>query len=522
MHGSTYRPTGIVWARHGSTDLLHSNTFSESEVGGPSALVDTRMTNAPVPLVVDLDGTLTPTDTLLESVVRAVKAKPLEAIGILLSLFHGRAAFKARVAASAPFGATDLPYCEKLLEYLREERRRGRRIILATAADMRIANSVAEHLGIFDGVLASDGFRNLKGVEKLEAIRSAVGEKFVYAGDSAADRPIWNAAQAAILVGASPAVARDVRYRIPVEQEFDNRVRGVRPWLRAIRMHQWVKNLLVFVPLFTSFAFLEVEKVAVAGLAFLAFCLAASANYLINDIADLDSDRAHPRKRSRPLPLGHISVASALVVALGLFVVAFALASTISVRVVAILACYLLLTFAYTWTLKRYVLIDVLLLAVLYTLRIIAGSLAIDAILSSWLLAFSVFVFLSLALVKRCAELVALREAGQTATRGRDYRVDDLFVLWPLGIGAGLCSVVIFGLFISTVETQARYSSPQLLWLAGIGLIYWLARLWIKTGRGEMHNDPIVFAFRDFGSRVTIFAMVCATLAAHFLRVGLL
>lgn len=470
--------------------------------------------------MVDLDGTLTRTDTLLESVVRTVRRAPLDALRIPFWLIHGRAAFKARLAARTPFPAASLPYHQELIEYLRAQREQGRRIILATAADRRIADSVADHLGLFDQVLASDGSRNLKGTAKLASIRSSIGDRFVYAGDSAADKPIWHAAEAAVLVGAPPRLERVVRGITPIERQFSTPGPGINGWLRALRVHQWLKNLLLFVPLLTSFGFLESDRVLAAGLAFLAFSAVASATYLLNDLADLDSDRSHPRKRHRPLASAQISIPAAGAVAVGLLVSGLAVAASVTWDFVAMLGAYLLVTSGYTWVLKSYVLIDVLTLALLYTLRILAGALAIEVALSSWLLAFSVFVFLSLALVKRCSELVLLGHRGETASRGRDYRVTDLVVLWPLGVGAGLCSVVVFGLFVSTVETQARYGSPQLLWLVGFGLIYWLARLWIKTARGEMHDDPMVFALRDFGSRTTILAMVGVTIAAYFLRMG--
>jgi 4-hydroxybenzoate polyprenyltransferase len=197
--------------------------------------------------------------------------------------------------------------------------------------------------------------------------------------------------------------------------------------------------------------------------------------------------------------------------------VALSLAAAVSQSFLLMLIFYLVLTSTYSWVVKEYVLIDVLMLSLLYTLRILAGSVAVGITTSSWLLAFSVFVFLSLALVKRCSELVAFGQSGRDAARGRDYRVTDLVVLWPLGVGAGLCSVVVFGIFISTVQTRANYASPELLWLVAIALIYWLGRLWIKSARGEMNDDPLVFTIRDFGSRLTIVAMIITTLAAHFL-----
>jgi 4-hydroxybenzoate polyprenyltransferase len=256
-------------------------------------------------------------------------------------------------------------------------------------------------------------------------------------------------------------------------------------------------------------------------LAFLAFSFAASATYVVNDLWDLESDRAHPRKRLRPFASARLPILHGLAVAAGALLLAFVLAFVVSTSFFLMLLLYLALTSAYSWALKEYVLIDVLMLSLLYTLRILAGSVAVGIATSSWLLAFSVFMFLSLALVKRCAELVSLGESGAEATRGRDYRVTDLVVLWPLGVGAALSAVVVFGLFVSAPETQSRYGTPAMLWLVAIGLIYWLARLWVKTSRGEMHDDPVVYAIKDRGSRVTLFVMIVVMLAAHFLNLGL-
>lgn len=468
------------------------------------------------PLVVDLDGTLTPTDTLAESVVRAVRRRPANLLRLPLWLLRGRAALKARVADEADFSATHLPLHEPLLAYLREQKASGRQLVLATAAHHSVAGSVSQALGLFDQVLASDAGRNLKGAEKLAAIIERVGPRFAYAGDSACDRPIWAAAEAAIIIG-SPRGSRQLRSSGRIEQEFAVERAGPSTWLRALRVHQWLKNLLLFVPLLTSFAFLDPPSVLAAVLGFFAFSCVASATYLVNDLLDLGADRTHPRKRHRPLAAGRIPITTALAVGAGLLCTGLVLAALVNPRFVALLLAYLVLTSAYSWVLKHYVLLDVMMLATLYTLRILAGSVAIGVATSSWLLAFSVFMFFSLALVKRCSELVSLMELSRHKTSGRDYNVTDLLVLWPLGVGAGLCSVVVFGLFISTPDTQLRYASPQLMWLVGLGLMYWLGRLWIKTARGQMHDDPLVFALRDFGSRVTVIAMVAATLAAHFL-----
>jgi 4-hydroxybenzoate polyprenyltransferase/phosphoserine phosphatase len=468
------------------------------------------------PLVVDLDGTLTLTDTLFESFIAAVKKSPINLIKLPASLLGGKAAFKAVIAREAQPDVEHLPYNEHLLEFLHEEKRRGRRIILATAAQESIAASVAKHLALFDLVLASNEQTNLKGRAKLKSIQENVGEAFSYAGDSKYDLPIWRAAQSAILVSVAPDIAAAVRRDVPIEREFPKEEVGLSTWLRALRVHQWMKNLLLFVPVLTAFSFFDAKLITQGALAFLAFSLAASATYIVNDLWDLGNDRRHPRKRSRPFAAGQISIAHGLIASASALGLGLLIAHAVSTGFFALLLLYIAATSAYSWVLKEYVLIDVLTLSLLYTLRILAGSVAIGVVVSPWLLAFSVFIFLSLALVKRCAELVSLELSGKRAAHGRDYRVTDLVALWPLGIAAGVSAVVIFGLFINIPETQQRYASPNLLWIAAVSLTYWMGRIWIKTSRGEMHDDPIIFAIKDRGSLVTVLSVIAIILTARF------
>lgn len=479
------------------------------------------MSTADIPLVVDLDGTLTPTDTLLESLVQLARHSPGSLLLVPGWLLSGRAGFKEAIAARATIDANSLPYNEPLLDYLQEEKSRGRQIVLATAAHHSIADAVAKRLDMFDKVLATRPENNLKGEAKLQAIRENVGEAFVYAGDCAADLPIWKQAKAAILVGVPERVATQVRQETPIERDFQRPASGLATWLRALRVHQWVKNMLLFVPLLTAFEFTDLGKLIHIALAFMAFSLAASATYIVNDLWDLTSDRVHPRKRLRPFASGALPIHHGLLVAGVALALSLVLAASVSAGFLGMLLAYLALTSFYSWVVKEYVLMDVLMLSLLFTIRILAGAVAIGVATSSWLLAFSAFTFLSLALVKRCAELVVLKDSGVPATRGRDYRVTDLVVLWPLGVGAALCAVVVFGLFISAPETQTRYATPQLLWLVAIGLVYWMARLWIKTSRGEMHDDPVVYALKDRGSRLAVLAMVITVLAAHFFALDL-
>ncbi len=470
-----------------------------------------------LPLVVDLDGTLTLTDTLAESVVQVVKRNPLNLLKLPGWLLGGRGAFKEQVAAHADFGAESLPYREPLLDYLRTEKARGRRIVLATAAHHSIAARVSDHLGLFDEVFATGSGVNLKGQAKLDRVHEQVGARFVYAGDSKADLPIWHACGGAILAGVAPEVGAAVRAQASVEREFSNLEAGWPVWRRALRVHQWLKNLLLFVPLFTAFAFFDLDRLATLALAFIAMSLGASATYIANDLWDLDNDRRHPRKCLRPFASGQLPILHGVGCALVLLILSFCIGLAASPAFAGMLALYLVLTTAYSWFLKTRVLADVIMLSLLYTLRIVAGSIAADISISHWLLAFSVFTFLSLALVKRCAELVSLRQRGQAATSGRDYQVADLEVLWPFGIGASLAAVIVFGLFINAPDTMARYATPPLLWGAALGFIYLFSRLWISTVRGEMHDDPIVHLLENRRSLGVLLLIVAVMLTAHFL-----
>lgn len=473
----------------------------------------------PLPIVVDLDGTLTPTDTLVESIILLIKKSPFNLFRLALWLLGGRAKFKDAIARNSSFSASGIVYNAELLDYLQQEKDKGRQLILATASHQIVAEKVALHLGIFSKMLFTQGGVNLKGATKLAAIQQHVGPDFVYAGDSTVDLPIWRQSKAAILVGVRDGVRREVANSTPVEREFPKAPAGLKPWLRALRVHQWVKNALLFVPLLTAFSFTDTAKIATLILAFFSLSFSASATYIVNDLWDLQSDRAHPRKRKRPFASSQLSIAHGIMVSALLLAMGLILAASLTNVFFGVVLAYVVSTSLYSWVLKQYVLIDVLMLSFLYTLRIIAGSIAVQIPMSSWLLAFSGFIFFSLALVKRCAELVTHDSLGVSASRGRDYRVSDLAVLWPLGIGSALSATVVFGLFISAPETQSRYATPQLLWLITACLVYWLGRLWIKTSRGEMHDDPVVYAIKDRGSRVTVGSMILIAIVAHFVSI---
>lgn len=464
-----------------------------------------------IPLYVDLDGTLIYSDLLLESLFALLRLNPLMLFLLPWWLLKGKANLKTQIAQRVDIDVTSLPYHVPFLEFLKAEHARGRPLILATAAAHRYAVQVARHLGIFADVLASDATYNLTGDAKREAILAHnQAQAFDYAGNERSDVAIWHRARAALVVNASDGVIGAATRVTTVAQVFDRAAGGVWRYLSALRLHQWLKNLLLFVPLLTAHAWSNHTAVGHLLLAFLAFGLAASSVYLLNDLLDLPADRLHPRKRTRPfasgaLPLRHGLILIPLLVLAGLLV-----AALVSREFAGLLLIYLLLTTSYSLYFKNYALIDVLLLAGLYTLRVIAGAIAIQVPLSFWLLAFSVFLFFSIALLKRCTELHALHAPAA----GRDYRIGDLADLRAMGVASGYIAVLVFALFINSPEVAERYAQPQLLWLSCPALLYWISRVWIKLGRGEMHDDPLMFALRDPASWAVLLALLAVVFAA--------
>lgn len=474
----------------------------------------TSDTHRSVPLFVDLDGTLIKTDLLAESALALVKQAPWMIFVMPFWLLRGKAHLKARIAERVSLENDTLPLQNEFVAYLQAQHASGRTIHLATASDACLAQPIAKRLGIFQSVLCSDGKNNLRSEVKLAAILKITnGAPFDYAGNAHADFPIWASARQAIVVNPGSGVIRGARQRTEVSQVFDDRPPLWRIWLKQTRLHQWMKNLLIGVPLLTSHAFTASNLAAIA-LAFIAFGLVASATYMLNDLLDLASDRKHPRKCRRPFAAGNLGIVPGCIGMALLLLGGLLLAASISIWFLLALLSYLALTLSYSLYFKSYVLIDVILLALLYTVRIIAGAIVISVDISSWLLAFSMFTFLSLALVKRAAELVTMEKLAREAAKGRDYRLDDAQAISSMGISAGYLAVLILALYVDSPAVSDHYSHPRLLWLLCPLMLYWTSRLWIKTSRGEMHDDPLVFSLRDRGSWIVCVAMAFVTLIA--------
>lgn len=464
---------------------------------------------------VDLDGTLVHTDLLVESALRFVVSRPLQSYRLLIWVAKGKAHLKAQLASRIELDPSSLPYNAPLLEHLADLAANGSPLYLATAANKVYAEAVARHLGVFSGVLASDEHTNLSGARKRDAIERAAGGKFIYVGNSADDLPIWSRSSGALAVEASPSVLRALgAQRVPVLARFDRNVNRLGALLRALRPHQWLKNLLVLLPVLPIVGAMPLGPMLInTAWAFLAFCACASAIYLVNDMADLAADRAHPRKRKRPFAAGEISPLLGLAAVLALLVLAGLLAVGLGGAFVLALGVYLALTLAYTFGLKQYPIVDVLILAMLYTLRVLAGAAAIRVVPSFWILAFSMFMFFSLALAKRFVELDAV-SATTPGVGARGYRPRDMPSIFSMGIVSGYMAVLVVALYINSPDITGRYGQVSMLWGLCPLLMLWVSRIWLKAARSEVHDDPLVFALTDRASLLIIGAAIGVVLLA--------
>jgi 4-hydroxybenzoate polyprenyltransferase/phosphoserine phosphatase len=457
-----------------------------------------------VPLCVDLDGTLVRTDTLHESVLEMLKTAPAGLVQIPGWLMRGKAWMKHRIAERVRLDASSLPYRADVLAVIDAARQEGRPVVLVTAAAAPIAQAVADHLGVFDAVISSNDATNLSAHTKAGRLVDQFGERgFDYVGNAPDDVPVWRRARRAIVVSNRPGLAARASAVCGDMRQITDADGILKPLIRCLRPHQWLKNLLIFVPVVAGHKANDPASVMAALLAFVAFSAAASFGYLVNDLLDLQADRMHVRKRNRPFASGALSVSTGILLSMLLLGMAFITAFFLPPLFLKLLVFYLVLTLSYSLRLKRQVIVDVILLAGLYTLRIIAGAAATSIAPSFWLLAFSMFMFLSLAIVKRYSELLLVPDDGNVIA-GRGYLQADLPVLMALGTGSGLMSVLVIALYVNSPIVASIYAEPVWLWLAPPTMLYWVARLWMKTHRGEVHDDPVMFAIRDRQSLIAV------------------
>jgi 4-hydroxybenzoate polyprenyltransferase len=456
-----------------------------------------------IPLCIDFDGTLICAATRLEQLLRVVKSSPSSCLP-LLRPGTGKGKFWREIAARSDLEVGSQPLRRELLEWLELERRAGRQLILVVDGDQRTADTVVARLPLFDACASLDSGGGSSAERKRRTLINRFGERgFDYVGSDPADEIVWQAARRAIVIG-DRALAERIGKISDLAQVLPDSRPSARDWAEALRLHQWIKNTLVFLPALLAHTILDRQIVRGSLLAFLAFGLCASSVYLINDLFDLGADRAHPRKRHRPLAAGTISARAGLRVSALLLLAAALTAIAVNPIFAAVLSCYYVLTWAYSLRLKRVALLDVIVLATLYTIRIVAGAAATGVPLSFWLLAFSVFIFLSLGFVKRYAELEGARRDGLPSGSGRAYNAGDLPLIMSLGTAAGYSAIVVIALYINSTDSQTHYRYHKPLWLICPLMLFWISRAWMVTARGRMHDDPVVFAVRD---RVSLFTL---------------
>lgn len=450
-----------------------------------------------IPLCVDLDGTLIFSDTLIELLSRAIKISPLILLLLPFWLMKGRVNLKMQLAKRFSTYVNNLPFNEVLVDFLKREKNGGRKIYLVTACEENLAKKIAKKVGIFDDVWGTDEHLNLKGTAKANFLIGKFGEKnFIYAGNDTADIPVWRASAEMVLVNASRSVKNTAVRENPQKPflVFDKQKTSF-VFLRTIRIHQWAKNFLIFIPLLLSHNFTNTGKILNCIAAFVAFGLCASATYIINDLLDIENDRSHHEKRFRPIPAGNIGFV-ACVATIGVF---FALAAffafSIDMRLMLMLLAYIIITLCYSFCLKKLIIVDIIALAFFYIFRLYFGAVAVDVPISHWFITFATFIFLSLGAVKRYTEILKTKESSREKLSGRGYTVDDISIISNIGVSAGLISVLTYIIYINYGANE-YYRNPAVLLWGSFPLLYFILKIWIKASRNEVQDDPIVYAIK--------------------------
>ena len=498
-------------------EIISDVTKGGSVEAPPSSVVALMISKMPDVLCVDCDGTLIRSDLLQESLWRFVKSRLFGVFQVLWWLLKGRARLKYELAGRVSLPYETLALNRQVVNFIEMARASGRKVLLVTAASQVQAEQLARHLGFFDGVYGSDSTTNLKAEQKAALLTKLFGRGgFAYAGDSRADLPVWAAAGAAIVVTGSQRLLAKAR------SEYDNVVliltelRGPQRWIKLTRIHQWAKNLILFVPVVTAHRMFDVPVLRQSLLAFFSFGLIASSTYILNDLIDLDTDRLHPKKKQRPLACGSVGIFEGVLAAMVMFAAGASIALLLPTLFGLTVAFYIILTVLYSACVKRMMLADAVLLGGLYSLRLYAGGTATGISLSTWLLAFSIFIFFSLALAKRLAELrplLASETAEHARLGGRAYTLGDIPAVTALGTSSGLISVLVLVLYINGPEVVQLYSQPKLLLLLVPLLLYWIGRIWMLAQRGDLLEDPVLYAVKDFKSYV-VAALALAIIAA--------
>ncbi len=465
---------------------------------------------ANIPLCVDLDGTLIKTDLLWESCLLYLKQNPLHVFNLIIWLFKGKANLKHQLAARVQIYFESLPYDSEIMTYLKEQKGLGRKILLVTGSHQKIVKPIFDHTKLFDEFLATHESLNLSGHQKAKKLTEIYGNQgFDYIGNESADIPVWRAANMSLVMAPGALLKLKLKLQKIKFTTIGSRKSTILAVFKALRIHQWSKNIIIFIPILAAHKLFETQVIQQSVLAFVSFCMFASSGYILNDILDIEADRNHSKKKSRPFASGALSIPIGFILLLTLFAAGFLIAQATTKPFVLVVLGYFVLTCSYSIYLKSQPIVDVIVLAGLYTIRIFAGHEATAIKYSHWLLSFSFFFFLCLALVKRYSELFELnkKNVNNDKVSGRDYVVSDLNTVLGLGVSTGTISVLIIFLYLTSPDVYILYKAPQFLWLVIPVLTYWISRLWLLAGRGEVNQDPVIFALKDRASYI-VFAIV--------------
>lgn len=452
------------------------------------------------PLIVDLDGCLIRSDLLFETAFAYIGTNPLRAFRLLIWVLRGRAHLKRRLAATAGLDLQLIPINERVDAYARRAKKTGREVYLATGSDEILARKIGTRFDFLDGVIASDGSSNLKGRRKAAELLRRFPDGFDYVGDSSADLHVWQHANKAIVVEPGAALLRSVgALRKPTETIERTSSRWLAA-LKAARLHQWAKNTLVFVPALLSGQITHPPVFIGCSLAFVALGLLACGTYLVNDLLDLSHDRRHPSKRHRPLASGHLSIQAAIIAVPVLIGAGLAIGAAVGASAFVVLLAYLVLTLAYSISIKKVPILDTVTLASLFTLRLVLG-IAVAGVMAPWLLVFSMFLFTSLCLAKRCTEIQCMEGTGATAVAGRGYLVSDAPFVLALGLATATGSILIMVLYlIFDAFNREFYGNAHWLWGLPVVLFLWVTHIWLVGHRGKLNDDPVAYAVKDRAS----------------------
>jgi len=466
-------------------------------------------------LVVDLDQSLLKIDLFKEVLAVSLINNPRVFFKTILLAIYNKAKAKDFLAKNTKIVYDTLPYDNLVIDIIANYRAKGFQILLATGAPKEYALPIAKHLGLFDNVIATDENKNNVGGEKLEAIRKTIGDDFIYLADSKKDLPIWLHCKKAILVGKNNVLQKEFKKNgVEIIDEINTRKSFLAIIAKQLRIHQWSKNILVFVPAIAGHSLFEEGIFFEIFLAFCTFCLISSGIYIINDIHDIDSDRKHPINKDRPITSGQLPVNLALFISMIMFIIGAMLTLGLGFLFSIVISSYILLNIIYTCYIKQVIILDLILLMTFYTIRLLAGYVSLAVLPSPWLLSFSIFLFFSLGLLKRYIEIILLQEKNVVTISGRGYSLKDSNILMTMGVSSSIIAGLVLLLYTGSENVTVLYNRPIILIALVPIYLYWITWMWLMAERGKMESDPVIFAVKNKSTYIVLACLIIVGILA--------